>query len=143
LEIFRVPYSLSDKLRLEGEQSKLIDAIIAKFDLVTASSIVNSTGELQGGMVRPGYEQRFASHNKISKTMWGTWFSILLSVAGKMDEYGQSVEYLTIGRAEYKTILIPIFPENWIITVTVDPTVDSNSIASKVRSFVREFGAAN
>jgi hypothetical protein len=110
---------------------------------VTASSIVNSTGELRGGMVRPGYEQRFASHNKISKTMWGTWFSILLSVAGKMDEYGQSVEYITIGRADYKTILIPIFPEKSIVTVTVDPTVDSNTIASKVRSFVRDFGIAN
>jgi len=129
--------------RLEGEQSKLIDAILEKFEIVTASSIVNSAGELQGGMVRPGYEKRFEEHNKVSKTMWGTWFSILLSVAGKMDEYGQSVLYLTIGRAEYKTILIPILPEKWIVSVTVDPMVDSGSMASKVGSFVRDFGAKN
>ena len=127
-------------IRLEGEKTKLIDAIIAKFEVVTASSIVNSTGELQGGVVRPGYEQRFMHHNKISRNMWGTWFSILLSVAGKMDEYGQTVEYLTIGRAEYKTVLIPILPENSIVTVTVDPLVDSGAIASKVRAFVKEFG---
>ncbi|MFI5420205.1 MAG: hypothetical protein ACHQ1H_04500 [Nitrososphaerales archaeon] len=126
-------------LRLEGEKSKLIDAILAKFEIVTASSIVNSKGELQGGRVRSGYEQRFMHHNKISSTMWGTWFSILLSVAGKMDEYGQTVEYLTIGREQYKTVLIPILPENSIITVTVDPMVDSASIATKVRSFVKEF----
>ncbi len=75
--------------------------------------------------------------------MWGTWFSILLSVAGKMDEYGQSVLYLTIGRAEYKTILIPILPEKWIVSVTVDPMVDSGSMASKVGSFVRDFGVKN
>jgi len=105
---------------------------------VTASSIVNSAGELQGGMVRPGYEKQFFSHMKFSKNMWGTWFSILLSVAGKMDEYGQKVEYLTIGRADYKTILVPIFPENEIISVTVDPTVDSAAIASKVRLFVKK-----
>jgi hypothetical protein len=134
---------LLSRIRLEGKQSKLIDAILAKFDVVTASSIVNSTGEMQGGMVRAGYEKKFESHNKISQTMWGTWFSILLSVAGKMDEYGQSVEYLTIGRAEYKTVLIPILPENSIITVTVDPTVDSGAIASKVEAFVREFGVKN
>src|ERR1700730_9846709 len=107
--------------------------------------MVNAKGDLLGGMVRPGYEQSFESHNKISTTMWGTWFSILLSVAGKMDEYGQTVEYLAIGRAEYKTILIPIFPENSIVTVTVDPSVNSGSIASKVRSFVGDFfsGASN
>ncbi len=129
-----------NQIRLEGQKTRLIDAILAKFEVVTASSIVNSTGELQGGMVRPGYEQRFMNHNKISRTMWGTWFSILLSVAGKMDEYGQTVEYLTIGRAEYKTVLIPILPENSIITVTVDPLVNSGAIASKVRGFVKEFG---
>jgi hypothetical protein len=130
------------KLRLEGNQSKLIDAILAKFEIVTASSIVNSSGELQGGMIRPGYEERFKSHGNVSKTMWGTWFSILLSVAGKMDEYGQKIQYLTIGRAEYKTVLIPI-SENWIVSVTVDPMVDSGSIASSVRSFAREFGLEN
>ena len=85
------------KLRLEGNQSKLIDAILAKFEIVTASSIVNSSGELQGGMIRPGYEERFKSHGNVSKTMWGTWFSILLSVAGKMDEYGQKVSTSLLG----------------------------------------------
>jgi len=127
------------QLRLEGEKSKLIDAILAKFNVVTASSIVNSQGELQAGIVRSGYEEMFDPHRRVSRSMWGTWFSILLSVAGKMDEYGQKVQYLTIGRSNYKAILIPIFPENSIITVTVDPTVDSAAIAEKVRSFVREF----
>ena len=127
------------QLRLEGEKSKLVDAILAKFSVVTASSIVNSKGELEAGTVRSGYEDMFDPHRRVSKTMWGTWFSILLSVAGKMDEYGQKVEYLTIGRSNYKAILIPIFPENSIITVTVDPTVDSGAIAGKVRSFVSKF----
>lgn len=132
-----------NQIRLDGEKTRLIDAILAKFEVVTASSIVNSLGELQGGMVRPGFEQRFINHNKISKTMWGTWFSILLSVAEKMDEFGQTVEYLTIGRAQYKTVLIPILPEKSIVTITVDPLVNSGAIASKVRAFVEEFVKAS
>ena len=71
--------------------------------------------------------------------MWGSWYSILLSIAGKMDDYGEKVEFLTIGRADYKTVLVPIFSESAIISLAVDSSVDSNFIVAKVKMFLEEY----
>ena len=55
-----------------------------------------------------------------------------------MDNYGEKVEFLTIWREGYKTILVPIFSENAIISLAVDSSVDSRAIVTKVKSFLKE-----
>jgi hypothetical protein len=117
---------------------KLVDAVLSKFNLVMGVSLVNSKAELLGGKIRPGYEKKFARQQSLDTDMWGSWYSLLLSIAGKMDDYGEKVEFLTIWREGYKTILVPIFSENAIISLAVDSSVDSHAIVTKVKSFLKE-----
>ena len=117
---------------------KLVDAVLSKFSLVMGVSLVNSNADLLGGKVRPGYEQKFARQQSLGTNMWGSWYSLLLSIAGKMDDYGEKVEFLTIWREGYKTILVPIFSEGAIISLAVDSSVDSHAIVSKLKLFLKE-----
>jgi hypothetical protein len=55
-----------------------------------------------------------------------------------MDDYGEKVEFLTIWREGYKTILVPIFSESAIISLAVDSSVDSCAIVSKVKLFLKQ-----
>jgi hypothetical protein len=117
---------------------KIVDAVLSKFSLVMGVSLVNSKAVLLGGKVRPGYEKKFARQQSVPLNMWGSWYSLLLSIAGKMDDYGEKVEFLTIWRKDYKTILVPIFSESAIISLAVDSSVDSLAIVSKLKLFLKE-----
>jgi len=117
---------------------KLVNDVLSKFSQVMGVSLVNSDADLLGGKVRPGYEQKFARQQSLGTNMWGSWYSLLLSIAGKMDDYGEKVEFLTIWREGYKTILVPIFSESAIISLAVDSSVDSRAIVSKVKLFLKE-----
>ena len=70
--------------------------------------------------------------------MWGSWYSLLLSIAGKMDDYGEKVEFLTIWREDYKTILVPIFSDRAIISLAMDSDVESRAIVVKLKQFLKE-----
>jgi hypothetical protein len=118
--------------------AKVVDAVLSKFNLVMGVSLVNSDADLLGGKIRPGYEKKFARQQSLGTNMWGSWYSLLLSIAGKMDNYGEKVQFLTIWREGYKTILIPIFSENAIISLAIDSSVDSLAIVTKVKQFLKE-----
>jgi len=120
------------------QAEKLVDDVLSNFNLVMGVSLVNSSADLLGGKVRPGYEKKFARQQALSTNMWGSWYSLLLSIAGKMDDYGEKVEFLTIWREDYKTILVPIFSESAIISLAVDSSVDSRAIVSKVKLFLKQ-----
>jgi hypothetical protein len=136
-------YSELDGPLVNGDDIKyhadsIVDGILSKFNLIMGVSLVNSSAELLGGKIRPGCEKKFSRQQTVPSTMWGSWYSLLLSIAGKMDDYGEKVEFLTIWREDYKTILVPIFSERAIVSLAIDSDVDSRAVVFKVKQFLKE-----
>ena len=119
------------------DYSKLNDSIVELDSTIFSSSIVTTRGEMLAHSVRRGYETKFSFDEKARRN-WGAWISVMVGVARQSDKFLTEMQYVSIGRKEFKGLIIPFDKFGLIIRVTLEKNSEATRIYELVNKHVMQ-----
>ena len=121
----------------EIDYQKLNDTLIELDQGILASSILSLTdGNIIVRSIRRGYERKLALDKK-SEEMWGVWAVTLVGTARQADKVLTEMEYIVIGRKDFKALLMPFDDRGIIVRLTLKREADSFQIKGSVVKHAR------
>lgn len=123
--------------KLDSEALTLAKEILGVDPHILEVKIIHENGEIEATASKPGENNRF-DFDKNTNEQWGTWSIITIGLLGQFDKVLSETEYVTIGRKNYKAMLIPISSSSLkiLIGLVLERSVETNLINDKVRALL-------
>jgi len=134
-------YSAKDKESLGrltdvDNPSDLAEKLLLIDDDIRVASITTVHGQILARTSKRGHVTNF-SKSQLDK--YGGWNAILISVAKQFDNEIATLDFLVLGRPDFKGVLIPFDSQGFILGFTLEKGADVVLIVQKAREYVRSY----